>query len=1748
MDHRANILAVLRWLLCALLIFGSVAPLAPPARAEEAGPTLRALKLDGDGDFIEVAGGPHPRTAITIEAWVYRFRDDRCETVVGKDWWTGYWLGFCPNRIRFYPRGVGSQLDGNASIPAGVWTHIAVTYDGTTRRYYVNGELDLVSTAAGGPLTTNDAPLGIGADPRSGSQTGYFYYFYGMLDEVRIWDIVRTQEEIRADMYQEVWSQGGLRAVWRLNGSPDEMGGRYSGVLRGNPRFDTNGVLPQSLTVPRTTSSVAVDGRCDATEYGAAERVGLRRDSSTATVYIQHTANDLYVCFKGLGRAAGRSAAVAIDRNRSRDERAQPGDYRFIVADNGAIRAEEGDGAGGFRPLTPPPGSWSAAAYLGDEFYWHAEFRLSRALLGLPEDWSALVGMEAVELGGGATSNNPWPAGAAENRPASWAAVRFSNTAGTLPSFAFRGRVVDTRGNGIAGVTVHLIGSDVSGSSLLDTARTDSSGHYSLSYRGYSPSIFLVQEMDPRGATSVLADPGPDGEVVSANLLRYPGAATSRIYADGLFVDALTPMVPTLNRHYLIVYSPPVHEFDLWPLVDMKQLQGYQVETISTAIISATISGRDLAEKVRNWLRDRWQRYHPNPVYALLVGRGDKIPVREVGWLGDADHRTPGPDYFPAFVTDWYYADLDSNWDTDGDGFYGEYLYSRARSRLREGPFGTLSGHEDDWKAEIAIGRLPLNSPAEVRRALRTVAGVEASGDPAKRNALLAAAFWGFDGRSWNEGARLYIDGGGSVTVDGVTYWADEALYFPWDGRKPFGLDPAEHFEEALRPTLQPEMNITALYETTAPGGDAALSPSRQPADAALNQANMASQWSARAFGLVNVAGHGDGDGVYAQHWTEDWNNNRRIENPVRPREGRCGDEPCWELTPPEAFIHAGMPERSGVVPVVFAHACSTGDAWIVPPGGRGDWRQGRETVASKLLAGGRVAAWVGALNIVPVETKTIDSLQDDFNRDIVEQPLRLGDALWKGMEALIAKDRYDWRLATMQLFGDPAYSYWGNPADMRAYWPQAGRDWFASSATTANGPSAGLRRWTTSTGAPRTAPVVSRHDTIVVGGHNQIMRFLPDGRLLDSRPLAATPEYQPALATDGIYLVAGDTFYVFDRNLNLRDTRRLTLGNRFTGAPRVGPDGVVWLPTAMGIMRYTPGALTLIPSFGSPRGHVAFTREGGAVWTNDNGAVRLYTMDRYGNVTQRELARATPGPATAPAVGPDNHVYFGRGNAVVKLSLAGAQRWSYDTGAEVTAPPAIGLNGTVYAVNRAGSVVALAPDGTRRWQRSLGAAILATPAVDHSLVYVAAGTYLYALSVADGEVRWRVDLGATVDGRSAPVIGANRTVYVTTTGDRLVAVGESGWLIPPSDVIAEALGAGRVVIRWRDTSVGETGFRIERCAAGVCTWIGNAPADATSFTATQLPIGQPFVFRVQALGSETGSAAGAVDALEVGSDDSAPEQAPTDYGVGDAALEQAPADYGAGDADVMVPKPGDESSLSGDPLSGESAEDANASGADSGDPVYASDYAYSEPTEALPPLPATPGNLQAVPRSSQSLEVRWTYPGDTTQLLGFEVLRSSTAGGAYAAIGFVGPNATSFTDQDLAPGTAYFYQVRARNAAGESGLAGPVTASTLPATLPAPTQLQVRVHRGSIQLAWQDNAPGESGYVVERRAPGVASYEVIASLPANATGYTDSFNLTDGAYGYRVKAVASWAESPYAVAWAQYHAFQTYLPLLNKR
>ena len=152
-----------------LIVFGAAMMLGAPhaALAQAEAPWLI---MDGPSPgYIEVphAAELNPET-ITVEAWLHMvsgltYTGGGCPSIVGKAYTETYWLGICSNRIRFYSHGTSSSRDSSGQIPIGEWVHVAVTYDGSFIRFYINGEFDSEFEHDLGPMPSNDEPLRIGS-------------------------------------------------------------------------------------------------------------------------------------------------------------------------------------------------------------------------------------------------------------------------------------------------------------------------------------------------------------------------------------------------------------------------------------------------------------------------------------------------------------------------------------------------------------------------------------------------------------------------------------------------------------------------------------------------------------------------------------------------------------------------------------------------------------------------------------------------------------------------------------------------------------------------------------------------------------------------------------------------------------------------------------------------------------------------------------------------------------------------------------------------------------------------------------------------------------------------------------------------------------------------------------------------------------------------------------------------------------------------------------------------------------------------------------------------------------------------------------------------------------------------------------------------------------------------------------------------------------------------------------------------
>ncbi|MEP7012346.1 MAG: LamG domain-containing protein [Acidobacteriota bacterium] len=207
------------------LAFGALAP--APASAQPFGAWFTMSGVPQHGYIrIPASAALNPTNRFTFEAWVAVTDSGICSSIAGKGYVHTWWVGVCGTTLRSYLKGSASQKNGGV-VPAGTWTHIAVVFTGTRRIHYVNGE-QVLNVADTGPLTTNSAEMRIGSD------VDYQITPHGAIDEVRLWNVARSQAQIRQFVNQRINTpQPGLVGVWALDGSGDDVVGTHDGSVQG---------------------------------------------------------------------------------------------------------------------------------------------------------------------------------------------------------------------------------------------------------------------------------------------------------------------------------------------------------------------------------------------------------------------------------------------------------------------------------------------------------------------------------------------------------------------------------------------------------------------------------------------------------------------------------------------------------------------------------------------------------------------------------------------------------------------------------------------------------------------------------------------------------------------------------------------------------------------------------------------------------------------------------------------------------------------------------------------------------------------------------------------------------------------------------------------------------------------------------------------------------------------------------------------------------------------------------------------------------------------------------------------------------------------------------------------------------------------------------------------------------------------------------------------------------------------------
>lgn len=244
---------------------------------------------------------------------------------------------------------------GAGALVAGVWQHLAGVYDATAGEMYlyINGELKDQATVTGTiSAVTGTGQFAVGSDGVSGHSDG-------LIRNARVWNVARTQAQIRADMNVDTPSDTtGIQGNWILNNAyTDSSGNGYTLTASGSPTFAT--VYPDALDLTEngtylkkhkiTIDNTKVSGSSDLTDFPivltednfladafsnslnggadirfstdidgkvrlAHEIVTWNTGTSVAEVHVKvntlsyNTDTDIYVHY-------GNSSAVAIDEN-----------------------------------------------------------------------------------------------------------------------------------------------------------------------------------------------------------------------------------------------------------------------------------------------------------------------------------------------------------------------------------------------------------------------------------------------------------------------------------------------------------------------------------------------------------------------------------------------------------------------------------------------------------------------------------------------------------------------------------------------------------------------------------------------------------------------------------------------------------------------------------------------------------------------------------------------------------------------------------------------------------------------------------------------------------------------------------------------------------------------------------------------------------------------------------------------------------------------------------------------------------------------------------------------------------------------------------------------------------------------------------------------------------------------------------------------------------------------------------------
>lgn len=192
--------------------------------------------------------------------------------------------------------------------------------------------------------------------------------------------------------------------------------------------------------------------------------------------------------------------------------------------------------------------------------------------------------------------------------------------------------------------------------------------------------------------------------------------------------DPPEPLPNLLEQPTALIISPDDMVGELERLADWRRRGGVSTQLVMLSEALAEGEGPDDAARLRDYLRGRWEQGSITSV--ALAGDAGVVPVRQIHL--EVNIETESIVEEADVATELYFSDLDADWDPDGDGIYGE------------------PEDETDLLPDLALGRLPFDSPAQAREYVDKLMRYEHAPGSAfesgyEQRVLLAAGYAGYD-------------------------------------------------------------------------------------------------------------------------------------------------------------------------------------------------------------------------------------------------------------------------------------------------------------------------------------------------------------------------------------------------------------------------------------------------------------------------------------------------------------------------------------------------------------------------------------------------------------------------------------------------------------------------------------------------------------------------------------------------------------------------------------------------------------------------------------------------------------------------------------------------------------------------------------------------------------------------------------------------------------------------------------------